>query len=229
MGKKSILVIEDDIDIRELISFNLEKEGYRVLSAEDGETGLKMAVDEHIDLVILDLMLPGMDGYEICRELKKTASTEQLPIIMLTAKSEDSDIVIGLEMGADDYMVKPFTPRVLLARIKAVLRRGGKSKVSGDIIRIHNLVIDPAKHEVHMNGSAIELSVTEFTILAFLAKNPGWVFSRSQIINSVKGSDYPVTERSVDVQILGLRKKLKESGNLLETVRGVGYRMKESG
>jgi len=225
-----LLIIEDEADIRELISFNLEMSGFEVLKARDGEEGLAMAGAESPDLIILDLMLPGMDGFKVCSSLKKDPGTKQIPIIMLTARSEDEDIITGLEMGADDYVTKPFSPRILIARVKTALRRirpEEKENRNGDQrICIHNLVIDPARHETLLEGDPVSLSATEFAILRFLAENPGWVFSRNQIIDSVKGEDYPVTARSVDVQILGIRKKLGDSGSIIETVRGIGYRMK---
>lgn len=224
-----LLIIEDEADIRELISFNLEMSGYEVEKARDGEEGLAMARSSAFDLIILDLMLPGMDGLKVCSQLKREPDTKSVPVIMLTARSEDDDVVEGLETGADDYVTKPFSPRVLIARVKAALRRSESDAGSdGDQnrIEIHDLVIDAARHEVLLEGEQIILSATEFAILRFLAKNPGWVFSRNQIIDSVKGEDYPVTARSVDVQILGIRKKLGDRGSIIETVRGIGYRMK---
>jgi two-component system alkaline phosphatase synthesis response regulator PhoP len=173
-------------------------------------------------------MLPGMDGLKVCSQLRKDANKKDIPIIMLTAKSEDEDIIKGLESGADDYITKPFSPRILVARVKSALRRSSHdvSDHEANRISIHDLVIDTARHEILLAGEPIILSATEFGILQFLAKNPGWVFSRNQIIDFVKGEDYPVTARSVDVQILGIRKKLGERGNIIETVRGIGYRMK---
>ena len=224
-----LLIVEDEADIRELISFNLEMSGYEVEKARDGEEGLALAKSGVFDLIILDLMLPGMDGLKVCSQLRKDPSTATVPVIMLTARSEDDDIVSGLEIGADDYITKPFSPRILIARVQAALRRTGsdaKEEDSSRIISIHDIVIDIARHETHLAGEPINLSATEFGILRFLANNPGWVFSRNQIIDSVKGADYPVTARSVDVQILGIRKKLGDRGNIIETVRGIGYRMK---
>ncbi len=223
-----LLIIEDEADIRELISFNLEMSGYEVDKARDGEEGLALARSGGYDLIILDLMLPGMDGMKVCSMIRKDPETKSIPIIMLTARSEDEDIVAGLESGADDYITKPFSPRILIARVKTALRRNKKdsSEDSSKSISIHDLVIDTARHETLLAGEHITLSATEFAILRFLAQNPGWVFSRNQIIDSVKGEDYPVTARSVDVQILGIRKKLGESGSMIETVRGIGYRMK---
>lgn len=223
-----LLIVEDESDIRELISFNLEISGYEVIKARDGEEGLSMARKELPNLIILDLMLPGIDGLKVCSHLKKGPETRDIPIIMLTARSEDDDIITGLETGADDYVTKPFSPRILIARVKAALRRvqtDPSQKLSSRIV-IHDLIIDVDKHETLLNGQALNLSATEFYILRFLSENPGWVFSRNQIIDSVKGEDYPVTSRSVDVQILGIRKKLGDRGNLIETVRGIGYRMK---
>ncbi len=228
MAHESILIVEDEQDIMELIAYNLRKEGYAILQAPTGEKALAK-VEEHIpDLLILDLMLPGIDGIEICRQLKRGEKTRNIPIIMVTAKSEDSDIITGFEMGADDYITKPFSPKVLIARIRTVLRRNHDSFHHGEekLIHINGIEINPARHTVHVEGEEIILSATEFAILEFLAANPGWVFSRNQIIKNVKGNDYPVTERSVDVQILGLRKKLGPYGETIQTVRGVGYRMK---
>ncbi|OQY34072.1 MAG: DNA-binding response regulator [Spirochaetaceae bacterium 4572_59] len=223
-----LLIIEDEADIRELISFNLEMNGYEVIKARDGEEGLSMARRESPDLIILDLMLPGMDGLKVCSHLKKDPEARDIPIIMLTARSEDDDIINGLETGADDYVTKPFSPRILIARVKAALRRvlTESSEKPCNRIIIHDLIIDIARHETLQDGQPVNLSATEFSILRFLSENPGWVFSRNQIIDSVKGEDYPVTARSVDVQILGIRKKLGEQGSIIETVRGIGYRMK---
>ena len=180
------------------------------------------------DLIILDLMLPNVDGLDVCKELKKNSQTQHIPIIMLTAKTEEADVVTGLELGADDYVTKPFSPRVLVARVRAVLRRktyGLDNK--SEPLSIHEIIIHPGRHEVLVDGESVDLTFTEFNILQFLAKRPGWVFTRYQIVDAVRGDDYPVTERSVDVQIVGLRKKLGDYGHYIETVRGVGYRFKE--
>jgi len=177
---------------------------------------------------VLDLMLPGMDGLEVTRVLKSDPHTRSIPIIMLTAKGEEADIVAGLELGADDYVTKPFSPRVLTARVRAVLRRGRAAEAeSPDVIRFEDLVIHPGRHQVFSRGREINLTLTEFGILTYLARRPGWVFTRSQIVDAVKGADYFVTDRSVDVQVAGLRKKLGDAGSRIETVRGVGYRFKE--
>jgi two-component system, OmpR family, alkaline phosphatase synthesis response regulator PhoP len=228
MSKEKILVIDDEEDILELIRYNLEAEGYQVICAPTGEEAVRKVRDHIPDLVVLDLMLPGIDGLQICREFKRRPDTSQIPILILTAKAEDADIVLGLELGADDYVTKPFSPRVLLARVRAILRRNKPDEGDDPVaIRIHNLVIDSSRHEVLVSGKPVALTASEFRILRYLARRPGWVFTREQIISAVKGDDYPVTERSVDVQIVGLRKKLGTIGNRIETVRGVGYRFKE--
>lgn len=228
MGKAHVLAIEDETDIQELLRYNLTKEGYRVTLAASGEEGLRLARSEMPDLILLDLMLPGMDGLEVCRRLLATEATRSIPIIMLTAKGEEADIVTGLELGAADYITKPFSPKVLVARIRAVLRRQPEAEAATEeVIKIHDLVIHPGRHEVLVQGQPVDLTITEFRLLQLLARRPGWVFTRSQIVNRVHGEDYPVTERSVDVQIVGLRKKLGPAGRYIETVRGVGYRFKD--
>jgi len=228
MAKERILVVDDEEDILELISYNLLKDGYQVITAASGEVALEKARQEQPDLILLDLMLPGMDGLDVYRELRKKAETSPIPIIMVTAKTEDTDIITGLELGSDDYITKPFSPKVLLARVKAVLRRNKYEEPQETrIMKIHDLLIDSDRHEVLVNGEHKALTASEFKILYFLARRPGWVFTRDQIISSIRGDDYPVTDRSVDVQIVGLRKKLGESGAYIQTVRGVGYRFKE--
>ncbi|WP_319415054.1 response regulator transcription factor [Marispirochaeta aestuarii] len=227
---ETVLIIDDEQYIRELLEYNLEKEGYSVIPAASGEEGLDLARRNHPALIILDLMLPGIDGIDVCRRLKKDPRTADIPIIMASAKGEDADIVVGLEIGADDYITKPFSPRVLGARIRAVLRRKdqkGLPRENESSFSIHGISVDTKRHQVHCGGDHVNLSVTEFSILEFLARNAGWVFSRNQIIGAVKGESYPVTERAVDVQILGLRKKLGDYGRYIETIRGVGYRMRE--
>lgn len=228
MAHEHVLVVDDETDILELIRYNLQKEGYRVTTVKTGEEGLQLIRELKPDVVVLDLMLPGLDGLSVCNRLKREESTRDIPVVMLTAKAEDTDIVTGLELGADDYVTKPFSPKVLTARLRAVLRRSGESDalLKENVITVHGITIDSSRHEVISNGQEIPLSPTEFAILEHLARSPGWVFSRARIIDAVKGRDYPVTERSVDVQILGLRKKLGGTGDVIETVRGVGYRMK---
>ncbi len=228
MSGELILVVEDEAEISQLIEFNLTQAGYSVSSAASGEEALEKVKHSQPDLIVLDLMLPGIDGMQVCREL----FPYNIPILMLTAKSDNADIVLGLEMGADDYMTKPFSPRVLTARVKAVLRRKSRRSDAADrtmqpVVSHRGITVDSTRHSVKAHERVIDLSATEFSILAFLVQNPGWVFSRGQIISACKGTDYPVTERSVDVQILSIRKKLGESGSLIETVRGIGYRMAE--
>lgn len=228
MSKETILVVDDEEDILELVRFNLDREGYAVHCAETGETALRKIKEATVDLIVLDLMLPGMNGLEVTRQLKKDAATSNLPVIMLTAKGEEPDIVTGLELGADDYITKPFSPRVLIARVRAVLRRRRQPQMTADqTIHIYELSIDRGRRVVVADGASIDLTYTEFQVLFLLARRPGWVFTRTQIVDSVRGDDYPVTDRSVDVQIVGLRKKLGAYGKYIETVRGVGYRFKE--
>lgn len=228
MAKEKILVIEDEEDIQELVKYNLAKEGYQVQGELTGEAGLETARRMLPDLVLLDLMLPRMDGLEVCRLLKADHRTQAIPIVMLTAKGEESDVVTGLEVGADDYITKPFSPKVVIARIRNILRRKGR-EVPDDSspIKVHDLVIHPGRHEVLIKGKRVDLTFTEFRVLQFLSRRPGWVYTRQQIVDAVRGEDYPVTDRSVDVQIVGLRKKLGVCGKYIETVRGVGYRFME--
>jgi len=227
MSKERLLVIEDDEDILQLLKYNLAKEGYEVTGVMSGEEAAKALKSSLPDLVLLDLMLPGVDGLDVCRQLKRNAQTGQIPIIMLTAKGEEADIVTGLELGADDYITKPFSPRVMLARVRAVLRRVQvEPPAEGTPLKIHELVIHPGRHEVSVSGQPLDLTVTEFRLLYMLASRPGWVFTREQIVKGVHGEDYPASDRSVDVQVVSLRKKLGPEGKYLETVRGVGYRFK---
>ncbi len=235
MLKQSVLVVEDEEDIRELVSYNLLKEGYQVAGVASGENALAAVAAKPPDLVLLDLMLPGLDGLTVCRKLKGDPQTESIPIIMLTAKGEESDIVAGLNMGADDYITKPFSPKVLLARLQAVLRRAeneqeNESETDDDeseTVEIRDLKIHTGRHEVFVQGNLVDLTATEFKLLYFLAKRPGWVFTRQQILDGVHGDNYAITDRAVDVQVVGLRKKLGDAGAYIETVRGVGYRFKE--
>jgi len=214
MSKKAVLVIEDDEDIQELLKYNLNKEGYRLIQVMNGEEGLVAARREQPDIIILDLMLPGMDGLEVCRHLKRDDRTEMIPVVILTAKGEETDVVTGLELGAEDYITKPFSPRVLIARMRAVWRRRffQENEAESGKIKMYGLVIDPGRHEVSIKGRKLNLTVSEYRLLYFLASRPGWVFTRCQIVDAIRGDDYPVTERSVDVQIVGLRKKLGSCG-----------------
>lgn len=229
MQRPTILIVEDEEDIRELVRYNLARERYEILEAETGEAGLKLAARNKPDLILLDLMLPGKDGMEICRELKRSDDTRAIPVIMMTARGEESDVVAGLEIGADDYVVKPFSPKVLVARVKTILRRQSADEAPSeeDVLKIYDLMIHPGRHEVTVKDQSLDLTASEFAILHFLARRPGWVFTRYQIVDAVHGEDYPVTERSVDVQVVGLRKKLGKAGGYIETVRGIGYRFKD--
>jgi two-component system alkaline phosphatase synthesis response regulator PhoP len=228
MAKDRVLVVDDEEDILELIQYNLSKEGYEVATSASGEQALQQARATLPDLVLLDLMLPGVDGLDVCRLLKSDRRTAHIPIIMLTARTEEADVVTGLELGADDYITKPFSPRVVGARVKAVLRRRRAEPVSEEqTLRVRDLIIHPGRREVLVKGKPVELTFTEFSVLHTLARRPGWVFTRSQIVDAVRGDDYPVTDRSVDVQVVSLRKKLGPCAGYLETVRGVGYRLKE--
>jgi len=228
MSETVILVIEDEADIRELVEYNLKREGYQVISARSGLDGLKLAEQKMPTLVLLDLMLPDVDGLTVCRRLKSTPATQKIPVVMLTAKTEEADIVSGLEVGADDYITKPFSPRVLIARLRAVLRRDtGDSSEAQEVIYAGEIRIDSGRHETTVSGKRIELTSTEFRLLYLLAGRPGWVFSRDQIVDAVRGDDTIVTDRTVDVHIAGLRKKLGPKGKQIETVRGVGYRFRE--
>jgi len=229
MAAEKILVIEDEEDILALVHYNLAREGFQVACATSGEEGLRL-VEEQPDLILLDLMLPGIDGLEVCRRLRGGEAAAGLPIIMMTAKGEESDVVAGLELGADDYVTKPFSPKILLARVRAVLRRRARAAEvpeEPDQLSHGELVILPGRNEVLVAGKPVELTFTEFRVLHFLASRPGWVFTRYQIVNAVRGEDYAVTDRAVDVQVVGLRKKLGPCGALIETVRGVGYRFKD--
>ncbi|MHC4942042.1 MAG: response regulator [Planctomycetota bacterium] len=228
MAKEKILIVEDEEDILELIDYNLGREGYRTTGTMTGEEALELIKKQQFDLVILDLMLPDLNGLEVCRTLKGDSETRNLPIMMVTAKGEEADIVTGLEFGADDYLPKPFSPKVLVARVRALLRRIATPPAEEEAqLDFVDLEILPGRHEVRVKGKSVKLTLTEFRILHFLARKPGWVFSRYQIIDAVQGEDYVVTDRSVDVQIVGLRKKLGPAGRHIETVRGVGYRFKE--
>jgi two-component system phosphate regulon response regulator PhoB len=229
MAKETILVVDDEEDILELVRHHLKREGYAVQCADSGEKALMAARTGPVDLIVLDLMLPGIDGLEVTRQLKNAPQTKHIPILMLTAKGEESDVVTGLELGADDYVTKPFSPRILIARTRAILRRGSREALDETaVIRVHDIEIHPGRRTVTLQGEPVTLTYTEFQVLSILARRPGWVFTRSQIVDMVRGDDYPVTDRSVDVQIVGLRKKLGRFGDTIETVRGVGYRFKET-
>jgi two-component system, OmpR family, alkaline phosphatase synthesis response regulator PhoP len=227
MARGRILVIDDEKDLIELVRYNLEKEGFVVRSAQDGESGLSAAKKELPDLILVDLMLPGIDGLDVCRSLRSDSRTARIPVIMLTAKSAESDRILGLELGADDYVTKPFSPRELLARIKAVLRRTLSPQPVSEVIRRGNLTIDMARRTVTCAGEPIVLTATEFRLLQFFASHSSHVFSRAQLIDSAMGRDVSVEDRTIDVHITGLRKKLGNCGDWIETVRGFGYRFRD--
>jgi two-component system phosphate regulon response regulator PhoB len=228
MARTRILVVDDEPDILELVQYNLGKAQYDVVGVESGEEALAQVRTTPPDLIVLDLMLPGVDGLEVCRALKRDTRTAVIPIVILTARGEEADIVAGLELGADDYLTKPFSPRVLLARIRAVLRRHHTEPVAEDaVITHHGLVLHPGRHEVLVEGQPVPLTLTEFRVLHLLARRPGWVFTRNQIIAAAQGEDVSITERAVDVHIVSLRRKLGTIGEAIETIRGVGYRLQE--
>lgn len=228
MAKSSIFVVEDEEDILELLKFNLSHEGLTVRTAVSGEEAVKAISSKPPDLVLLDLMLPGLNGLDVCRYLKKDPATAAIPIVMVTAKGEEADVVTGLELGADDYITKPFSMKVLIARVRTVLRRRREPPADENTpIRIHDIEINPGRHEVRVKGKPVEMTFSEFRILHLLANRPGWVKTREQIVDAVRGEDYAVTDRAVDVQIVGIRKKLGTRAHYIETVRGVGYRFKE--
>lgn len=231
MKREKILVVEDEADLREVLAYNLTREGYRVLLAETGAEGLRKARKEAPDLLLLDLMLPDVDGLEVCRRLKRDPVTGSLPIIMVTAKGEEADVVLGLGVGADDYVSKPFSPRTLLARVKAVLRRGPQREEAETSRRLSRgpLSIDADRHEVRLEGQEVRLTATEFRLLHFLAVHPGRVFTRDQLLRRVMGEEVVLVDRNVDVHVRAVRGKLGAHRDLIETVRGVGYRFRDAG
>jgi len=232
MARETVLVVDDEEDILELVKYNLAKEGYTVVAVASGEDALAASRTKLPDAVVLDLMLPGVDGLEVCRRMKSDPTMRHIPIVMLTAKGTEADIVTGLELGASDYVTKPFSPRVLTARVKAALRRDAESTDEGGVLRVRQLTIHPGRHEVLAGDVPVSLTATEFRILVFLARRPGWVFTRQQIVDAAQGDDVYVadrfvTDRSVDVHIVSLRRKLGPCGAYIETVRGVGYRLRD--
>jgi two-component system phosphate regulon response regulator PhoB len=229
MNKRLVLIIDDEQDLIELVRYNLEKEGFNILGAADGESGFSMALAQRPDVIVIDLMLPGIDGLEVCRMLRAESGTSSIPIIILTAKASEADRIVGLELGADDYMTKPFSPRELVARIKALLRRSaGFHPRPPAILRHGNLSIDPASHEVRCGNKTVDLTATEYRLLQFLASHPGFVYSRSSIIDGALGRDITVLERTIDVHVMSLRKKLGKCGGWIETIRGFGYKFREA-
>lgn len=230
MSLKKIVIVEDEPDILEVLSYNLSREGFEVQTAADGNSGLALVLSEKPDMVLLDLMLPGKDGLEICQTLRANADFKSLPIIMITAKGEESDVVLGLGIGADDYIAKPFSPKELVARVKAVMRRSDISDEENDEkpIAVGQLYIDINKHKVVLNESEIKLTATEFRLLHYLASNPGRVFSREQLLDHATGHAVVVVDRNVDVHIRSIRKKIDPDQYYIETIRGVGYRFRDS-
>ena len=229
MGREAIIVVEDEADIREVIEHNLCREGYAVRATSDGEDGLHLAQTTAPDLVLLDLMLPGLDGVEVCRRLKADPLTHSIPVIMVTAKGEESDIVLGLGVGADDYVTKPFSPRELLARVKAVLRRGplNKDHTGGERIVCGEVIINAARHEVRVDGEPVTFTATELRLIHFLAAHAGRVFTRDHLVARVVGDGAVVVDRNIDVHVRAVRQKLGRHRDLIETIRGVGYRFRD--
>jgi len=225
--KGTILVIDDEKDLVELVRCNLEREGYDVIGASDGQTGLDIASRLKVDLVVLDLMLPGMDGLDVCRSLRTDNRTGRVPVLMLTARATEADKIVGLELGADDYVTKPFSPRELLARVKALLRRTAQQSQPAEVLRLGELLIDVDRHEVTYDGRTVDLTATEFRILQYMAQRPGRVLSRDDLIDSALGRDEPVLDRTIDVHVTAIRRKLGAGAEMLETVRGFGYRLRQ--
>lgn len=229
MSRTKIAVIEDEADILEVIVYNLKREDYQTVTSTRGDDGLQMIQKQFPALVLLDLMLPGMSGLDVCRKLKSDPVTSDIPVIIVSAKGEESDIVLGLGLGADDYICKPFSPRELIARVKAVLRRGSLQDLQmSDQVRIQALVIDTARHEARIDGELMQLTATEFRILHQLAIQPGRAFSREQLLNRVVGDGVIVVDRNIDVHIRSIRKKLGQHSLLIETIRGIGYKFQEA-
>jgi DNA-binding response OmpR family regulator len=229
-GRRRVLVVDDEKDLVDLITYNLHRNGYQTLAASDGNEALEIAQREVPDLILLDLMLPGIDGTEVARRLKGDPRTSSVPIIMLTAKSEETDVVVGLTIGADDYITKPFSVKILLARMKSVLRRGDQPAQLDEagLLRAGPLVIDPAKHEVRVEGQTIKLTLTEFKLISALVGARGRVLTRDQLMDKGMGENVFVTDRAIDVHVTAIRKKLGEASWLIHTVRGVGYRLRET-
>ena len=227
MAKGRILIIDDEEDLIELVRYNLEQEGFQVKGATDGESGLNTAIKETPDLILIDLMLPGIDGLEVCRSLRTNNRTASIPVIMLTAKGAESDRVVGLELGADDYVTKPFSPRELAARVKAVLRRTNSARPKSDVIQRGDLSINLTRRQVRLHNSPVNLTATEFRLLQFFAEHPGRVFSRSELIDAALGREVSVIDRTIDVHVTGLRKKLSDCSDWIETVRGFGYKFRD--
>lgn len=228
MKKGTILLIDDEKDLIELVRYNLERDGFDVIAAADGQSGLEIVRKHRPDLVVLDLMMPGLDGLAVCRQLRADPRSGGIPVIMLTARATEADRIVGLELGADDYITKPFSPREVVARVKAVLRRGGSRGDERQVLQVGDLVIDLSGHEVTCSGRRVNLTATEFRILEFLASRPGRVFSRDEIIDAALGNEMAVFDRTVDVHITAIRRKLGDGADRIETVRGFGYKLRQS-
>lgn len=230
MRGKNIMVVEDEEDILQLLSYTLTKAGFRVVLALSGEEALEKLARERVDLILLDHMLPGMDGLEVCQVVRQDNKLKEIPVVMLTAKSEEEDIVTGLARGVDEYLTKPFSPKVLVAKVLANLRRTGADELEEEEqlapVRIGELYLDPGRFEAQVDGKPVVLTLTEFNILKLLARRPGWVFTRPQIIDYVRGYEYSISPRTVDVHVSSLRKKLGSAGQMIESLRGLGYRLK---
>ncbi len=229
--RKTVLVVDDEKDLVDLVSYNLQRSGYQVMTSGSGTEALEMARQHKPDLMVLDLMLPGMEGTEVARRLKADPSTAGIPIVMLTAKGEETDVVVGLTLGADDYVTKPFSMKILLARLANVLRRAeqqAQGAVDGTVVRAGPLAMDLSKHEVTVDGEPVKLTLTEFRLLSALATARGRVLTRDQLMDKAMGSDVFVTDRAIDVHVTAIRKKLGAAAWLVHTVRGVGYRLQES-
>ncbi|MDR2149813.1 MAG: response regulator transcription factor [Spirochaetaceae bacterium] len=231
MAKAALLIIEDEAEIQELLSLAMVKEGWKLIMAQTAEEGLDLLKQRAVDCIILDIMLPGMDGFTLLKKIKtdQDLQVRGIPVIMTTARGEEADIVAGLELGADDYVVKPYSPKVLIARVRAALRRkeeGAPKCAEKTFFRQGRISLNTQTHAVFLDEKPLDLSATEFSLLKHFLSQPDRVFSRNQIIDALHGSDYPVTDRSVDVQVLALRKKLMDGGDCIETIRGVGYRLK---
>lgn len=228
MNNPLIVVVEDEQAIQDVIAYNLRREGYEVLLAGHGNEGLALIQSKRPALVILDLMLPGIDGLSICQQLRADAKTRSIPLMILSAKEEESDIVIGLSLGADDYLAKPFSPREMLARVKALLRRANNSRsVADDYIQVGPLAIDFSRFEAKLRGQPLKLTATEFKLLAELAGHPGRALTREHLLNRAVGDAVVVVDRNIDVHIRSVRKKLGDHAGMIETVRGLGYRFVE--
>ena len=229
MVKENILVVDDEEDILEVVRFNLSREGFDVTCAGTGEQALEIVKNQTVDLMVLDLMLPGIDGLDVTRQMKRNPAYSHIPIVMLTAKDKENDVVAGLEVGAEDYITKPFSSSILSARVRAILRRQTQTEDKDNgVLELEDLTIDMRKHIVLVRKKPINITLTEFEVLVLLASRPGWVYSRSQIVDSVRGHNYSVTDRSVDVHIVGLRRKLGPCSSYIQTVRGVGYRFRDN-